>query len=158
METKIPSGTAVIDLLLDGGYEKDSVTCIYGPPGSGKTNLTLLCMVNSVLASKKKAVYVDTEGNFSIARFKQICPDAHKEALDHVIFLKPVTFQDQAKAIAKLHTIADERKIGIIIVDSMAMLYRLEFAKGRDSLDINRELSLQLAHLTEIARRKGIPI
>jgi DNA repair protein RadB len=57
-----------------------------------------------------------------------------------------------------LRTIADERKIGLVVLDSAAMLYRLEFAKGREGYDINREFGLQLSYLTEIARRKGIPV
>jgi DNA repair protein RadB len=158
METKIPSGAAVMDFLLDGGYEKDSVTCIYGPPGCGKTNLALLCMVNSVLASKKKVVYIDTEGNFSIARFQQICPEEHKEALDHIIFLRPIDFDEQAKAVDKLRTLADEKRIGLIVLDSAAMLYRLELGKGRDVFEVNRAFGVQLSYLTEIARRKNIPV
>jgi DNA repair protein RadB len=157
MDTKIPSGAAPMDFLLDGGYEKDSVTCIYGPPGSGKTNLALLCMVNSVLASKKKVVYIDTEGNFSIARFQQICPN-NPEALENIIFLRPMDFDEQAKAVEKLRTIADEKKIGLIVLDSAAMLYRLELGRGRDVYEVNRAFGVQLSYLTEIARRKQIPV
>src|SRR5512142_3225087 len=125
METKIPSGTVPMDWLLDGGYEKDILTCIYGPPGAGKTNLVLLCIVNSVLASKKKVVYIDTEGNFSIARFQQLCPQGFEEALQQIIFLRPLNFDEQAKAIEKLRSLVDERKIGLVVLDSAAMLYRL---------------------------------
>lgn len=158
MDMKIPSGTGPMDWLLDGGYEKDVVTCIYGPPGSGKTNLTLLCIVNSVLASKKKVIYIDTEGNFSIARFKQLCPEAYEEALSQIIFLKPIDFDEQAKAVEKLRSIADERKIGLIVLDSAAMLYRLELGKNRDVYAVNREFGVQLSYLTEIARKRNIPV
>jgi DNA repair protein RadB len=158
METKIPSGAAAMDWLLDGGYEKDVLTCIYGPPGSGKTNLVMLCIVNSVLASKKKVVYIDTEGNFSIARFQQLCTINTEEALQQIIFLKPVNFDEQAKAMEKLRTIADERKIGLVVLDSAAMLYRLELGKNRDVFAVNREFGVQLSYLTEIARKKNIPV
>ena len=158
METKIPSGTLSMDWLLDGGYEKDVLTCIYGPPGSGKTNLALLCIVNSVLASKKKVVYIDTEGNFSVSRFQQLCPDAYHEALQQIIFLRPVNFEEQATAFEKLRSIVDERKIGLIVLDSAAMLYRLELGKNRDVYAVNREFGVQLSSLTEIARRKQIPV
>jgi len=158
METKIPSGAAVMDFLLDGGYEKDILTCIYGPPGCGKTNLALLCIVNSVLASKKKVIYIDTEGNFSVARFKQVCPTAYEEALSQIIFLRPLNFDEQAKAVEKLRQIADEKKIGLIVLDSAAMLYRLELGKNRDAYAVNREFGVQLSHLTEIARKKNIPV
>ena len=158
METKISSGTQTMDWLLDGGYEKDILTCIYGPPGSGKTNLALLCIVNSVLASKKKVVYIDTEGNFSVARFKQLCPQAYEEALAQIIFLRPINFEEQATAFEKLRSIVDERKIGLIVLDSAAMLYRLELGRNRDVYSVNREFGVQLSYLTEIARRKHIPV
>jgi DNA repair protein RadB len=158
METKIPSGTVPMDWLLDGGYEKDIVTCIYGPPGSGKTNLALLCIVNSVLASKKRVIYIDTEGNFSIARFKQLCPEEFEDALKQIIFLKPTDFDEQARAVEKIRSIVDERKIGLIVLDSAAMLYRLELGKNRDVYAVNREFGVQLSYLTEIARKKNIPV
>jgi DNA repair protein RadB len=158
METKISTGTAPMDWLLDGGYEKDILTCIYGPPGSGKTNLAMLCIVNSVLASKKKVVYIDTEGNFSVARLQQLCPQAYEEALAQIIFLRPINFEEQAKAFEKLRSIVDERKIGLIVLDSAAMLYRLELGRNRDVYSVNREFGVQLSYLTEIARRKHIPV
>lgn len=158
METKIPSGAAVMDWLLDGGYEKDILTCIYGPPGAGKTNLAMLCIVNSVLAGKKKVVYIDTEGNFSVARFRQLCPNGYEEALQQVVVLRPVQFDEQAEAFEKLRNLVDERKVGLIVLDSAAMLYRLELGRNRDVFSVNREFGVQLSSLTEIARRKNIPI
>jgi len=46
----------------------------------------------------------------------------------------------------------------VIILDGAAMLYRLELAKSKDSYLVNRELGLQLSYLTEIARKKNIPV
>ncbi|MBR9700447.1 DNA repair and recombination protein RadB [Candidatus Woesearchaeota archaeon] len=158
MERKIPSGSTVMDWLLDGGYENDALTCIYGPPGCGKTLLTLLCIANSVIASKKKVVYIDTEGNFSAARFQQICPAAYKEALDQIMFLRPVDFDEQARSFEKLRQIVNGRKIGLIVLDSAAMLYRLELGKNRDVYSVNRAFGVQLSYLTEIARKHKIPV
>ncbi len=157
MELKIPSGSTPMDLLLDGGYEKDALTTIYGPPGSGKTTLVMLCIVNSVVASRKKVIYIDTEGNFSIARFQQLCPN-YKEALNQIIFLKPVDFSEQKKAFEKLRQIADARRIGLIVLDSAAMLYRLELGKNKDVYSVNRAFGVQLSILTEIARKRNIPV
>jgi len=162
MDLRIPSGAAIMDFLLDGGYEKDVLTCIYGPPGSGKTNFVMLCMVNSVLASKKKVVYIDTEGNFSVPRLRQLCSHVSKEELaqvvQNIIVLKPMNFDEQAKAFEKLRSIVDEKKVGLIALDSAAMLYRLELGKNRDVYAVNREFGLQLSYLTEIARSKNIPV
>ena len=98
-ETKISSGCAAMDWLLEGGYERDVLTTIYGPPGSGKTNFLLLAIAGSKQLDSKKIVYIDTEGNFSLSRFKQVTHD-HQEVLDRVVFLKPTTFEEQRKVYA----------------------------------------------------------
>lgn len=155
MDMKISAGHPLLDALLEGGYETDALTCIYGPPGSGKTTFTMLCII-SAIAAKKKVIYIDTEGNFSLARFEQLCSD--KDALNQIIFLKPLDFEEQAKAFEKLRTIVDPKRIGLIILDSAAMLYRLELGKNRDVYSVNREFGVQLSYLTEIARKHKIPV
>ena len=156
MEAKIRTGTPGFDWLLEGGYEKDVLTCIYGPPGSGKTNILLSCMAHSSSLKDKKIIYIDTEGNFSMTRFKHICPE-YEEVLERTIFLSPVTFDEQRRAFDKLRKIVTD-KVGLIILDSVAMLYRLELGKTKDVYNVNRELGLQLSYLTEIARKKKIPV
>ena len=139
-----------MDWLLEGGYEKDVITTIYGPAGSGKSNMCLLCVANSV--KNKKTIYIDTEGSFSITRFKQLTDD-YEEILKRVIFLKPTNFEEQKNCFEQLKDIVDD-KVGLIIFDSVAMLYRLEIGKSKDVYNVNRELGLQLSYLTEIARKK----
>ncbi|HHE36517.1 MAG TPA: DNA repair and recombination protein RadB [Candidatus Woesearchaeota archaeon] len=153
METKVSTGTAVMDWLLEGGYEKGVITTIYGPAASGKTNLCLLCIANSVKG--QKVIYIDTEASFSLTRFKQICPD-YKKALEKIIFLKPTTFKEQKKAILKLRTLL-KQDIGIIFVNSITMLYRAEMGE-EDNRRLNNDLVLQLRTLLEIARKKKIPV
>lgn len=141
--------------MLDGGYDSDIITTIYGPAGSGKTNLVLLCAIN-IAAKGKKVIYVDTEGSFSLERLKQIAFN-YKKALKNFIFLKPTKFSEQKKSFEKLRGIVDN-KIGLIIVDTIAMLYRLELGKSEDIYEVNRDLGEQLSYLAEIARKKNIPI
>src|SRR3989344_2779231 len=156
---KIPTGSKVLDAMLDGGYENDVITTICGPAGSGKTVLCLLCAIN-VARSGKKVVYVDSEGGFSLERLKQIAShtsQAYEKILDKIIFLKPTSFAEQKKSFEKLKDIVND-KIGLIIVDTIAMLYRLELSKSEDVHDVNRELGKQISYLTEIARKKSVPV
>ena len=46
----------------------------------------------------------------------------------------------------------------MIVVDTIAMLYRLELGKSEDIQGVNRELGRQISYLTEIARKKNIPV
>ena len=41
-DEKISTGSFDLNKWLFGGYEKDVITMIAGPPGSGKTNFTIL--------------------------------------------------------------------------------------------------------------------
>lgn len=147
------SGVGFIDMLLDGGYDNDVITTIYGPPGAAKTNFCLLAMT---AVKDKKILYVDTEGSFSIARFKQVCPH-YEEVLERTIFLTPTNYSEQKDAFEFMRKAVDE-KFGLIIIDSIASLYRLELGASNDIQNVNRELGLHMAMLTEIARKKKIPV
>ena len=156
---KIPTGSKILDAMLDGGYEKDIITTLYGPAGSGKTVLCLLSAIN-VARNGKKVVYVDCEGGFSLERLKQIASHInqdYKKLLDNIIFLRPTSFAEQKKSFEKLKDIVND-KIGLIVVDTIAMLYRLELSKNEDIHEVNIELGKQIAYLTEIARKKSIPV
>src|SRR3989338_6470151 len=116
MENRIPSGSKILDRMLNGGYEKDVITTVYGPAASGKTVLCLLCAVN-VARMDKKIEHVDTEGGFSVERLKQICIHINQDymkVLDNIIFLKPTSFAEQKKCFEKLKDIVSD-KVGLII-------------------------------------------
>lgn len=154
MDDKILSGSSIFDAFLNGGYEKDVITTIYGPAGSGKTNMCLMAM--SVFPIDKKIIYIDTEGSFSVERLKQITPD-YEKVMSRTIFYKPTNFEEQKEFFSKLKEAVNEHT-GLIILDSVAMLYRLEIGKNKDVYNVNRELGMQLAYLSEIARKKNIPV
>ena len=54
LENKIPTGSKILNEMLNGGYEKDAITTIYGPAGSGKTVLCILCAMKISKTRKKK--------------------------------------------------------------------------------------------------------
>lgn len=154
MTEKTPAGSMVFDRLLNGGYENDVITTVYGPAGSGKTLVCLACAVH--VAKNKKVIYVDTEGGFSVARLKQLTKEPEK-IFNNIFFLKPTTFSEQKKTFEKLKKLITD-EIGLIIVDSISMLYRLELKRDEDIYDINKDLARQVGYLTEIARKKNIPV
>ena len=159
LDNKIPTGSKILDTMLNGGYEKDTITTVYGPAGSGKTLLCILCSIG-VARSGKKVVYVDCEGGFSLERLHQIASSIsqnYTKILDNMIFLRPTSFAEQKKSFERLKDIVND-KIGLIIFDTVAMLYRLELGKNENVQDTNRELGKQIAWLTEIARKKMIPV
>ncbi len=153
MDAKTSSGSAVFDGFLEGGFENDAVTAIYGPAGSGKTTACLLAAI--VVASKpKKVVYVDTEGGFSVTRLEQLT-GSDKKLMGNILFLRPTNFEEQKKCISQLNAMVNS-KIGMVIVDTITNLYRTE--RTSDNVELNRELGRQVAQLVEIVRTRNIPV
>ncbi len=142
--------TKEFDELLGGGLQPGSITHIYGPPASGKTNIALIATVN---ASKDgKVIYVDPEGGFSVERLKQIAGEKINDVLKNVLLIEPVSFDEQKVALRKLDEIISSNTVSLVVVDSIAMLYRLE--EERDVKEFGR----LLAQLLRIARRYTIPV
>ncbi len=142
---KLNQYSGVLNEILDG-----VLTQVYGPPNSGKTNL---CIISAVEASKHgKVIYIDPEGGFNIGRLKQIAKSDYKVVLENLLLIEPTTFDEQKVATGKLEEIVLTDKVSLIIVDSVAMLYRLEE-------DISaKELAKYMAKLLRIARKYELPV
>ena len=153
---KTSTNCAVLDKLLNGGIENDIITTIFGPAGCGKTNVCIMA-ASSVSKSGKRAIYIDSENNFSVERLKQIEPDDHNKIIENMIFLRPANFKEQKDDFSKLKNIINE-SVGIIIVDTISMLYRLEIGQSSNVYEVNRELGQQISFLSEITRKKNIPV
>src|SRR6185503_18261755 len=113
---KTQTGTP-LDKLLDGGLENDAITNVYGPAGSGKTNMALLSAI-TVCADGKRVVYVDTEGSFSLDRFEQLGGDS--KTMDSIVMMSVHTWEEQNNTITALEDLVSKGKdIGLIVVDSL---------------------------------------
>lgn len=152
---KVPTGAEFLDHLLEGGYDNDVITTIFGPAGAGKTNFCILAAVR-MAESGKKVLFVDTEGGIAVERIKQISSD-YEKVLQRIFFFNPVTFVEQNEAFEKLNGLVNE-SVGLIVVDSISMLYRLELGKNEEVYEVNSALGRQMAYLVEIARKKKIPV
>ncbi len=154
MVNRISTGCTVIDQLLQGGFEEDTLSIIYGPAGSGKTNL---CMLASIATIKrgKKVIYVDTEGGFSLDRFNQVCND--ENVLQSILFFRPTSFEDQKKVFSRLGKLIAPL-IGLIVVDTITHLYRIQMGERERIYEVNQDLGLQIQILSQIARTQNIPV
>jgi DNA repair protein RadB len=148
---KVPTNSP-LDKLLDGGVENDTVTNIYGPAGSGKTNIVLLTMLSCI--NSKKVVYIDTEGSFSLDRFRQL--GGNEEKLKKIIFIEPNSWKEQHAYVKGIKKVVEEG-VSLIAIDSMVSFYRLELSQDNFQT-INKQLATQYSVLSRIAREYKIPV
>ncbi len=163
---KVSAGSYDLNKWLHGGYDSDIITTLYGGPGTGKTNFSIIAAVSQAQKGKK-VLFLDTEGGFSTERVRQIVNGKNngngvEKVLENIILLKPTNFAEQKKAFDALLKYIKEQ-ISLIIVDGMTMLYRLDFADARDKdilavQQVNAELTRQMRLLAEISRKNNIPI
>ena len=161
-DNKISTGSYDLNKWLYGGYEKGIITMIAGSPGSGKTNMAIL-VACSQAKKGNKVIYIDTERGFSTDRVKQIVGEDYQNILKNILLVEPSDFNEQKKFFATLSSQLKKEQVSFIIVDGMAMLYRLELGDARISGDenvweINREVAKQMKLLAEISKNQDIPV
>lgn len=157
----LPSGCSAIDSLLGGGFERGTVTQVYGPPGAGKTNLVLNAAVATV-AKGGRTLYIDTEG-LSFDRFEQLAqvfgPEGSIEPLTSRFVVSAVhDFEEQAVAVREAGDVAEG--CDLVVLDSATGFYRLERVDEPEDAagDALRRLADQIAHLLGLARRFDLAV
>ncbi len=162
-QNKISTGSYDFNKWLFGGYEKDVITMIAGPPGSGKTNFMILTSCSQARKGNK-IIFMDTEGGFSVERVKQIVGEDYEDILKNILLLEPTNFKEQIKNFSNLVEKIKKNHVSLIIIDGMATLYRLELGeviKLKDDekiREVNRKVAEQMRILSEISRKQKIPI
>ena len=154
----MPCGCKCIDELLGGGFERGIVTQIYGASGTGKTNICIQLAVSTV-RSGKKVVFIDTEG-FSAERLRQIAGEDAKKVAGDIIIYEPASLDQQYSAVLELEKIMNEN-IGLIILDSAALFYRLGLSmddSNEENMALRRELLNQIGLLHGLARKYVIVV
>jgi len=151
----ISTGCRSLDEVLGGGIPFGRVTLIYGEPSAGKTTLAIRGVVNYLrqdheASPPRRALYVDSDGKFSLARFSQIAGVDTNGFLKRLLLCMPRTFAEQTRIIEELISFTS-RDIRLVVLDTITSLYSEKIASTGNPFRINRELNRQLAFLKEAA-------
>lgn len=153
MTNGIPTGCDALDALLGNGLPCGTITQLYGPPASGKTNIALSAAV-TVAAAGNKALFIDTEG-LSLDRFHQLTSQYDDETVSSRINIREAhDFDEQRAAVHEASEIAPDADL--IVLDSATGFYRLE-RTDEDSKAL-RDVARQLTILLSLARRHDLAV
>ena len=152
-----PTGAAPIDALLEGGLETDGLTELYGEGGTGKTVLCLAATLRVALADRW-VCYIDTEG-VSTERIERMAGPALERVLGHLLLASPRSLEEQAEAVRSACALARDgrRQIGLIVLDSATMFYRLELGTAGEE-EARGSLVGQLSELLATALALPVPV
>ncbi|AGB31071.1 DNA repair and recombination protein RadB [Natrinema pellirubrum DSM 15624] len=155
----IPTGCGPVDELLDGGFERGTVTQLYGPPAAGKTNLALSAAVQTAVGGGT-VVYIDTEG-VSVDRFQQLLEgsvdgDDLEAVASRIVIEDAVDFEEQAEAVRDAEGFAERAEL--IVLDSATGFYRLERTADGDEGEALRSVTRQVTHLLSLARKHDLAV
>ena len=156
MQSLFQTGCISLDKLLGGGFPAEAVSLVYGEAETGKTSLAVQCAVNCARRGIK-SLFIDTDGTFSYERLSQIAEYDFEKISPLMIIARPTTFQEQSRVIDSLEKVITN-KFGLIVVDTVTSLYRVELNDTEETYSANRELNRQLAVLTQIAKTCGLAV
>ncbi len=151
----VPTGCGALDELLGGGFERGTVTQLYGPPGSGKTNVVLSAAVETA-ATGGAALIIDTEG-LSLERFDQVLSgrvDDVEAVSTDIIVTEAHDFDEQAEAVRDAAEFAE--RVDLIVLDSATGFYRIRRTEDEEAGDALRQVANQVTHLLSLARKHDL--
>jgi DNA repair protein RadA len=157
---RLTTGSSMLDKLLGGGIESQSITEFYGEFGSGKSQICHQLCINVQLPPEQgglggAALYIDTENTFRTERIFQMAQNLGlepEEALKKIIFAEAYTSDHQMFLLENADKVIKENGVRLIIVDSLTSHFRSEYL-GREMLaERQQKLNKHLHRLIRLAR------
>lgn len=152
----LTTGCSSLDTLLEGGLPLPGVTLAYGEAETGKTSLAIQCAIYCARRGQK-TLFIDSDGTFSTQRLSQIAQRDLEKISSKIILMQPTTFREQGHTIGHLDRYASE-KFGLIVIDTITSLYRVELGGPDATFTLNRELNGQVASLAEVAKTRRVAV
>lgn len=135
------TGVAALDEFLGGSLPRGAILDVYGPGGSGKSQILMRAAAEAAAAGFR-AAFVDTTGGFRPERIMQMIP--LPAILDNIVVFRATSAAEQAAAPAMV-TDAD-----LLLIDGITDLFLYEYAGEEKAPARVREL---IAHMRDVSRR-----
>lgn len=127
--SRLPTGIFPLDLSIGGGIPEGRVTELFGPEGSGKSNVALKLVASHQRRHPElKSLYVDVEHGFDPGWAKKLGVDVEK------LYVASPDYGEQAIDI--IEGVMHAPDCGLVILDSLAALTTArESEKSAESAD-----------------------
>ena len=151
----IRTGLAKLDEILGGGLQSGTITDIFGPSGTGKTQLTLQIMLNSI-SEDNPIFYQDTTGNFRPERLLEMAKPKGIDLkfLDKINVGRITNVTEQQNSLTKIA----ESNFSLIVIDNVTDLFSFEYPKEEQILEKTTQFSKYVRRLSQIASERKIPV
>ncbi len=138
---KLTTGSKAFDELMGGGLESQSIAEFYGEFGSCKTQVCFQLAVNATLPEEmggldSEVIMIDTENTFRPERIVQMSEHLGVdpvETLKKIHVARAFNSHHQILLVEKAGELAKEKKVKLLIVDSLTSHFRAEYV-GRGTL------------------------
>lgn len=163
---KITTGSKMFDTMIGGGFETGSISECFGKFGSGKSQVAHILAVTAQLPKEKggangSVVFIDGESTFRPERIQQIAKgfglDPEK-ILKNIHVARAFNSDHQMLLAEKAEELIKDKKIKLIIVDSLTAHFRADFTGRGQLADRQQKLNKHMHILMKLATKYNICI
>jgi DNA repair protein RAD51 len=150
----ISTGLLGLDDLLGGGIMDGMIIDIFGPGGSGKTQLAMQISLNSL--QDGIVLYQDTTGGFRPERMLQLIKLKNLQAslLDNMIVARITNTAEQFEYVKKISELAPK----LVVIENITDLFTFEYSRETNSLEKHIRFMEYMHLLSMISINARIPI
>lgn len=163
---RFDSGSKMFNELLQGGFETEAVTELFGAFGSGKSQI---CHTAAVIATKPveegglggNVAWIDTEGTYRPERIQQIAKSRGVDVAEldkKILQIKSYSSAHLESIVEMLQKLIEEHNIKLVIVDSIMAQHRAEYPGMGMLADRQQRLNAVTSHLKRVAEQYKIAV
>ncbi len=143
-----------LDDLLGGGIVDGTIIDIFGPGGSGKTQLAMQISLNSL--PNGIVLYQDTTGGFRPERMMQLIKlkNLQSSLLDNMIVARITNTAEQFEYIKKISELSPK----LVVIENITDLFTFEYSRETNSLEKHVRFMEYMHLLSMISINTRIPI